>query len=136
MRTPEISAGLWYDAIETIHRFTLSSVVVKRQWVYKAGQEPRGMQGRRLEQVEHVWIYAILTVDGGLRKITACMAPMFAFEPSDKLLEHLEAHSEKWADSQPTEIPPRWFQPLPEAGPPEPRLEEPERGALPLLQRL
>lgn len=109
MLTRQISSG-WIEGLETLHRFSMDSIIVSRKWVYKAGHPPDNWMQVRLEQVESVWIFAIIRLpqNQGLRKITACMAAPFAFEPNDEVLQYLKAHEEQWLDNQPIEIPPSW----------------------------
>ena len=109
MLTRQITSG-WIDGLSTLHRFNMDSIIVTRKWVYKAGHEPDDWMQVVLEQGEKVWIFAIVRLpDEGLRKVTACMAARFAFEPNDELLRYLKAHKEEWLDNEPIEIPQSWM---------------------------
>ena len=107
MLTRQLGSG-WMGGLETLHRFNMDSIVVSRKWVYKAGREPDDWRYVVLEEVEKVWIYAIVRGNEGLRKVTACMAAHFAYEPNDKLLQYLKVHEEEWLESEAIEIPSHW----------------------------
>ena len=107
--TLPLSEHIWTNALETMHRHQLQHIIAHRTWIYSAGHPPDDWMHVTIEQVEKVWIYAIITIHNLMHKITTCLPPQFAYENDDIIIQYLTEHTEQWKQHTIVQFPKDWI---------------------------
>ena len=107
MLVRSINASKWYEALHTMYAFNMNEVLVESKPVYLT--EPSNFLNVNLDDVDSVWVYAILKYpDGTIKEVTAKLGKEFAFSGLPRLFSFLRNNEDRHLSTTIVSFPAHW----------------------------